>query len=227
MKNLIQLLDFFLPRFCQCCKSKLESDQLIACETCLSKIKPAADERLKFEFEKKFRDAKVISGFDSRYLFEKEGELQNLIHALKYEGKFRIGLFLGRKLGEKIEARICDWKPDFIIPVPLHHLKKAERGFNQSYYLAKGMSRFLNIPVAQKYLKRIRFTETQTNLTLDERADNMLGAFKVKKREMVKGKNILIVDDVITTGATVSECAKVLLENGASKVFAASAAVAD
>lgn len=154
-------------------------------------------------------------------------ELQHLIHGLKYDGKFQIGLFLGKLTANELREEIEKWKIDFIVPVPLHHLKRAERGFNQSYFIAKGMKQILDIPVMSNYIKRRRFTETQTNLTLIERAANIEGAFEVTGNKRIEGKIVLLVDDVITTGATVSECGKVLTEKGAAKVFAVSVAIAE
>jgi ComF family protein len=113
-----------------------------------------------------------------------------------------------------------------IIPVPLHPVKKAERGYNQSYYIAKGLSLITGIPLNNKVLKRVRFTETQTALSMTERRDNIKGAFSLKRGVSLSGKTVIILDDVITSGSTVSECGRVLLKGGAQKVYAVSAALA-
>ncbi len=125
------------------------------------------------------------------------------------------------------ELKLKDWQLDLIIPVPIHHLKKAERGYNQSDYLAKGLSKSLNIPYSGKMIKRIKYTESQTKLKMKERALNVSNAFKVRNAEKVKGKNILIVDDVCTTGATLLECGIALYKAGANSVFACSVAIAE
>lgn len=169
----------------------------------------------------------IISDFVSQYIFEKDKELQFIIHALKYEKKFLIGKFLGENLGEEFATKFRSWNIDLVVPIPLHHLKKAERGFNQSYYIAKGISTATGIPLNARAVKRVRFTQSQTTMTLKEREENIDGAFKVRKTEKVKGKNILLVDDVMTTGATISECGRVLLEVGASRIYAATVALAD
>ena len=90
------------------------------------------------------------------------------------------------------------WQIDLIIPIPIHHLKKAERGYNQSDYLAKGLSKSLSIPYSGKSIKRIKYTDSQTKLKMKERALNVSNAFKVRQPKKVSGKNILIVDDVCT-----------------------------
>ncbi|MFA7229452.1 MAG: ComF family protein [Melioribacteraceae bacterium] len=227
MRGLSTFWDFFLPRFCSSCKIKLTPDERIACNPCLRKIQHTSKERTDSEYARKFLDSDIISGFASLYLFEKDGVLQQIIHDLKYEGKFQIGLFLGGQIGSELKDILDRWELDFIAPVPLHHLKRAERGYNQSYYIAKGIRSRLNIPLQNHLLVRKRFTESQTNLTLIERAENIHNAFISRKKEIIGGKNILLVDDVITTGATVTECGRVLKDNGAANIFAVSAAIAD
>jgi ComF family protein len=227
MNFLTQVIDFFLPRFCTSCKTKLSLTEETVCESCFSKIKRADEERLNHEFERKFQSEKIISGFTSLFIFEKDKELQHIIHGLKYDGKFQTGIFLGKLLATELKSKFSEWEIDFIVPVPLHHLKRAERGYNQSEFLAKGMKSVLRIPVNSNFIRRNRFTETQTNLTLLERKENIRDAFSARRRKIIKGKNILLLDDVITTGATIAECGSILLDNGAAKVYAASVAIAD
>jgi ComF family protein len=223
----ISFFDFLLPRFCPACKQKLSPDENTACKNCISKIKIASAERLVNEFGRKFADKNIISGFFSAFVFEKDKELQHIIHALKYDNKFLAGIFLGQQLGAHLMSIANDWKIDLIIPIPLHQLKKAERGFNQSYCIAKGVNRILNLTFKEKVIKRKRFTESQTTMNIMEREENITGAFKVTKPTSVKDKTILLIDDVITTGATISESGRILLESGAKKIYAASVAIAD
>ena len=96
--------------------------------------------------------------------------------------RFLTGKFLGSILGKNLKQKISNWKIDYIIPVPLHHLKNAERGYNQSFYIAKGLSKELNVPVAQNFIKRKRFTESQTTMSLKERQENIEGAFQSQKK---------------------------------------------
>lgn len=221
-----KLFDFFLPRFCPSCTSKLTSIEDTVCSTCLSNIKLAESEIIISEYQRKYAIKNIISGFVSQYIFEKDKELQHIIHALKYDKKFHIGIFFGESLGNQFKSQIQSWNISLIVPIPLHHLKKAERGFNQSYYIAKGISKTTNIPVKDRIVKRIRFTQSQTTLNIKERKENVEGAFKVKGYEIVRGKNILLVDDVMTTGATMNECGRVFLEVGANSVYSASIALA-
>jgi ComF family protein len=221
------IFDFILPRFCCSCKTKLTSHQDTLCSDCLSKIQRSTPGRLKREFDRKFAGKNIISEFYSPFVFEKDKELQHAIHALKYDKKFPVGIFLGKVLAREIKKHSSNWQFDLIIPIPLHQLKKAERGYNQSFYIAKGVSKELNVKVSDRVVKRVKYTESQTTMNLNEREENISGAFKLKKSNDVRGKNILLIDDVITTGATISECGRILFEAGANKIYAASIAIAD
>ena len=221
------LFDFLLPRFCCACHIKLTLDQDTICDNCFSKIQKSTTARLQHEFERKFENKKIITDFYSPFIFEKDKELQHAIHSLKYEKKFRVGIFLGTVLASQIRKEKPNWQFDLIIPIPLHRLKKAERGYNQSYYIAKGVGKTFNIKSSDRIVKRVKYTESQTKMNLNEREENISGAFKVRKKNIVADKNILLLDDVITTGATISECGKILLEAGANKIYAASIAIAD
>jgi ComF family protein len=197
------------------------------CDNCLTKIQRSTPSRLQREFERKFLNNKFISEFYSPFVFEKDKELQYAIHALKYDKKFPVGIFLGKILAAEFKLNQINWNFDLIIPIPLHQLKKAERGYNQAYYIAKGIGSTLKVRVSDRSVKRIKYTESQTTMNINEREENISGAFKVKWKNSVRGKNILLLDDVITTGATISECGKMLLESGANKIYAASIAIAD
>jgi len=227
LEFITEIFDFFLPRLCPSCKIKLLPFDRFVCYSCLNKIQKTNEKRLQSEFEKKFDNKEVVSGFTSLYVFEKDKELQHIIHSLKYNGRFLIGTYLGQELGKKIKNEIQRWNIHMILPVPLHQLKKAERGYNQSFYIAKGLKKELNIPVGSKIIKRKKYTQSQTTMNLIERQKNIQEAFRLKNDKKIRGKNILLIDDVITTGATISECGKVLLNSGANRIYAASIAIAD
>jgi ComF family protein len=225
MTRIQKLLDFFIPRICPSCKSQLDFTEEVICRKCLPRLKRVSEDIIFTEFQDKFKKDKIISDFTSLYYFEKDKEVHNIIHEFKYNGKFRIGLYLGALIACNLETRIRSWNIDYIFPVPLHHLRRSERGFNQSYYIAKGIKSELKIPIAANLLKRQRFTDSQTHLSIIERKENVKDAFLVKKNKIISGKNILLLDDVITTGATISECGKVLLKAGTAKIYAASVAI--
>ncbi len=224
LKN--NLFGFFLPRFCPGCGSKLDINTEPICRDCLSSMLRVAQTRLTYEYNKKFAGEKLITEFISLYEFEKGKELQNILHSFKYQNRFLIGRYFGQLLYQSFKEKIDLWKIDFLIAVPLHHLKKAERGYNQSDYIVKGISSMSGIPVKNFHLKRQRYTESQTTKTKAERLQNMAEAFKPRKEQQLINKRVLLVDDVITTGATISECARALSEKGVAKIFAASIAIA-
>ena len=144
---------------------------------------------------------------------------------MKYNNNFRAGIFLGKKIAERFLNEIVSAKYDFIIPVPLHPLKKAERGYNQSYYIAKGISQITKIKIGNNIVKRKRYTSTQTKLSAIERKENIRNAFTIKKIDKIRGKKIILVDDVTTTGATVTEVAKKLKKIGVSEILLLTAAI--
>ena len=225
-KTLYRILGFFLPQYCAGCNKKLDAGEPQVCNNCLSNILTADPNRLKSEYNRKFKSTGYVQDVFSLYVFESEGTLQNITYSFKYNKRFRIGILLGNKLAESLVDKINSWQIDLITPVPLHHLKKAERGFNQSDFIVKGLSDSSKIAYSNKVIKRIRFTDSQTKLDLEERGENVADAFKVTRKKRIANKNILIVDDVITTGATINECAKVLMESGAAKIYACSVAIA-
>jgi competence protein ComFC len=226
MYFITELLDFCLPRICPSCNNKLKLSEECICISCLNKILCADTTRINYEYQKKFKTRGIISGFTSLFVFEKDKELQRIIHSIKYGNNFRAGESLGKLLGDKLLDVGLTREFDLIIPVPLHQLKKAERGYNQSYYISRGVNRRINKVLDRGSVKRIKFTETQTSMNIQERERNIKGAFKVNNNS-ISGKNILIVDDVITSGNTVSELGRTLKNKGAGIIYAASIAIAD
>lgn len=153
--------------------------------------------------------------------------MRTAIHLLKYSGAERIADRFGFFMAKEIVADEELSTSDMIVPVPLHPARKRERGYNQSELIAGKIGVELRIRNEWHLLERIRQTQTQTLFDAEGRKKNIAGAFSMGKhlKVAVKGKNILLIDDVITTGSTIRECARVLKENGAAKVYAASAAI--
>ncbi|MCB9217894.1 MAG: ComF family protein [Ignavibacteriales bacterium] len=222
-----QLFDFVLPRLCATCQTKLKLSEEIICSICNQKIETASEQKILHEFNRKFKEDKLITDFASAFIFKDGHELQQLIHSLKYDKNYHIGKFLGKVVANNLFKKIQSWQADLIIPIPLHSLRKAERGFNQANEISKGLAKYIKLPNNSKVISRIRFTETQTKLSLSERKTNIEGAFSIRNKKMIKNKNIILVDDVITTGATTSECANLLLKNGANKIYAVSVGIAE
>ena len=147
-----------------------------------------------------------------------EGTLQSLIQRLKYDGYRPLAKPLGRFLAEAAR-RLEEQSFDLVIPVPLHPRRQRQRGFNQAALLAAEVSKFLNIPSGAKDCVRVRDTRPQTGLRAAERRKNVAGAFDVPEPERVRGRRVLLIDDVLTTGATAHACAQALRKAGARGVW--------
>ena len=160
------------------------------------------------------------------FFFAKSGKVQHLIHQLKYKGNKEAGIFLGQQLGESIKDAPLFQGIDYLIPVPLHPKREKKRGYNQSLMICKGINEVTGIPIGNKYLVRGVYTETQTHKTAEERFKNVKDIFKVRFAEELKGKHILIIDDVLTTGATLESCALQLEKIHGIVISAATAACA-
>ena len=145
------------------------------------------------------------------FLYNKGNALQQLIHAFKYRGHQEIGIFLGEELGKEISATPGAENIHLIIPVPLHPRKKKKRGFNQSEIIADGIAKRLNAEVNSTILKRKAYSSTQTRKTKYERWQNVENIFELKNPQLIKNRHIILIDDVITTGATLEACAQCLL----------------
>lgn len=148
-----------------------------------------------------------------------EGVVQDLIHLLKYQGKRSIAKRLGAVLADRLLSDSMVGRIDLLIPVPLHSSRERERGYNQSALIARAVGEHLGVPVEERVLQRVKNTQTQTQLSASERSANVAGAFRVRVPEVVAGRRVALVDDVVTTGATADACAEALIATGASEIL--------
>ena len=154
----------------------------------------------------------------ARAVVSYETIILNAIHQFKYGNNISVGSMLASFMADFSFPGVGFIGYSLIIPVPLHIKRLRQRGFNQSLILAQSLAKKWQIPVNFSLLKRHKFTLTQTGLNKDERKQNIKGAFEVNNKKIISGKNIILVDDVYTTGATINECAKTLIKAGAQKV---------
>ena len=221
------ILNLFYPRVCAACGESLLKDEETVCLKCrylLSKtgyeLNP--DNPLAQTFYGRVKFHAVTACF----FFAKSGKVQHLIHELKYKGNIEAGVFLGQQLGETIKDAPLFQGIDYLIPVPLHPKREKQRGYNQSLMIAKGINEVTGIPIGDKYLIRAVNTATQTKKSAEERYKNVKDIFEVRFSEELEGKHVLLIDDVLTTGATLESCAHQLEDISGIIISAATAACA-
>ncbi len=154
--------------------------------------------------------------------------LRELIHYFKYEQRTALTSYFSHHILNFMTAYCTERIAaiDYLIPIPLHPARFRERGYNQALLLAQTIAQTLHIPLSKNNLIRVRYTDPQTELGLKDRWTNIQDAFRIKRPAELKGKNILLIDDLLTTGATVSEAAQVLKQAGAQGVYAVTLAIA-
>ena len=181
------------PPFCLCCGQKTSENEI--CHRC--RLSPP-------------------SYYETRSLSEFSGPIRNALHRLKYRKDAGLGDVLSRKLVDYLQSK--EWSIDMVVPVPLGKKRQKERGYNQSALLARPLAYAMGLAYNPQVLKRLRDTRSQVGLTLDQRQENVSYAFSAGSEEII-GKNILIVDDVTTSGATLKACSDALSSAGANQIF--------
>ena len=229
-ENVIEDIACFLfPPYCVVCSKALPDGKSVICVKCQEGIFSSVKTVLPYcsycriLYPDYFERCRSCSGRKSPgklySIFEVNDEIRKYLHSFKYFGRTEIGEELGEKAYEayKDAAFIADI--DLIIPVPLHYRKRLERGYNQAEILAGQLSARFNKQLVSSVLKRVSNTRSQTYLNSQQRYANVKNAFRVNDKKAVKGKRILLVDDIVTTGATLYECSKVLRVAGALEVI--------
>jgi ComF family protein len=215
--NLLSYFDdfigLFFPELCAACGKSLVKNEEVICSSCIYYLHYTnhhQDPENQVARQLWGRFSFVHAG--AFLYFQKGNKVQHLMHQLKYNHRPEAGLQMGRLYGAELK-RSAGWMlPDVVIPVPLHPAKQRKRGYNQSEHIAKGLAETLDIPLVNDNLYRVQNTETQTRKTRFDRYENLKDAFKVRDAALLEDKHVLLVDDVITTGATLEACALQLLE---------------
>ncbi|SRR5690606_3726501 len=213
------LLNLAFPPICLGCGERVAGSDMILCLPCLRAVDRAEESEVEARMQRLPEVREAIDYAFSLWIFDKGGILQQVHHALKYGNRPLYGVLLGEILGavlqQKYERRPL---PEVIVPIPLHRTRFYERGYNQSERLAAGIARALGVPAASDLLMRGRSTASQTRLSRAERWKNLSGAFEVPDPSQVRDASILLVDDVLTTGATAGAAAQSLKQAGAFRV---------
>jgi len=217
----------FFPNLCFACNMEEKPWEDILCIPCKGQL-PLTRQFMHLEngFTDRFWGRFPLYTGAAYLYFQPKGKVQNLIHALKYRGKKQVGSLLGEQFGSYLSASPIYQQIDLIVPVPLHPKKLKFRGYNQSDCFAQGLSQVMKIETIPNAIARVKDTSTQTGMGRMERLENMMTSFVVSDPLKVAGKSILLVDDVLTTGATLEACAQVLIKAGASRISIATLAMA-
>jgi len=200
-------LGLIFPRICSGCGNSLWKHENILCDICLYHL-PRTNFHLQTDnpVNRIFWGRADILSATSFLLFNKGSKVQSMIHALKYKGRKDIGVFLGEEFGKTLRECSPFSKSGIIIPVPLHRKKYLKRGYNQSEQIAIGLSSSMGIPYTAQCLLRKDESDTQTHKSRFLRWKNVQDIFYIKNSEKITGSQILLVDDVLTTGATLDSC---------------------
>lgn len=209
---LSSFVNLFYPKLCICCDEESYSGQLPVCIYCLSEL-PLSEMENHFEnsfTERVYGRIQIQTGC-ALFFFSKGGKVQQLIHKAKYSGDGQIAKLIGSWMGKRLLSSELYKDIDLIIPVPLHNSKRRSRGFNQSEAFAEGISEILKVPCKSNALKRSIASISQISKNRLERLNNVLESFELDDQDGLEGKHILLVDDVLTTGATLEACSEKLL----------------
>jgi len=218
--------DIFFPRVCSGCGNVLAHGEKLICTDCLFKLP-----RTGFWKENVNHVAQMFWGriplqnASSFLFFQKGSRLQNIMHEFKYRNQKEIGYELGKLFGADLLGTNYI-STDLIIPVPLHISKYRKRGYNQSEWIAKGLSEILRIPFKVGDIERIKASDSQTRKARYERWENVENIFNIISPATFENKHIMIVDDILTTGATIEACATAILNAPGVKISVATLAVA-
>ncbi|MBD0331916.1 MAG: ComF family protein [Chitinophagaceae bacterium] len=205
-------LHLAFPHVCEGCGSDLLDRQNILCLHCVSSL-PQTNFHLHANnpIEKIFWGRIPVSNATAQYYFTKESLIQRLMHQFKYRGNKELGVYLGRLMGLALTKSNRFESVDSLIPLPLFASKEKRRGYNQAAVLCNGMAEVMNLPVLRDIVIRLQHTESQTKKSRVERWQNIEGKFKLVNEEAIAGKHVLLIDDVVTTGATLEACGREIL----------------
>ncbi|MFB2119031.1 ComF family protein [Parapedobacter sp. 2B3] len=221
------LTSLFFAQTCAGCDAPLVSGEKLICTTCWYHLPRTHSHQDRQNSSARQLWGRVrIEAVASYWYFREDSRVKRIIHQLKYRNCPEIGTVIGARYGAALTDTAPFNQADIIVPVPLHPKKLRKRGYNQSAFFANGIARSMQLPMAENGLVRKRPTKSQTHKNRYERYENMLQTFEANDIDAIADRHVLLVDDVLTTGATLEACASTLLENGAARVSAVTIAKA-
>lgn len=224
---LYSFIDLFYPSVCAACGQSLFQWEQVVCLHCRTLLsKTGFEQHEENPLSRLFVGRVRFKAVTACYFFAKDGKVQRLVHALKYQGNADAGLFLGEELGKALLDAPLFQGIDYLIPVPLHPKRERKRGYNQSLLIAQGVSSVTGIPIGESFLFRSVNTATQTHKTKEDRWRNVRDIFVLRHADALVGKSVLLIDDVLTTGATMEACALTLAQVPGITLSCATAACA-
>ena len=211
-----RILDLIAPRLCACCGQRLTVSEQIVCASCILHFPRTYfhEEAQDNPMAKRFWGRLPIERATAYFYYAPGSSTSRPIRMLKYENRPDIGEALGRMAAEEAMGSGVFKDIDLIIPMPLTRWRKWQRGYNQSTEIARGISEVTGIPICTTAVRRTAFKQSQTQLHYAERQRNVEGSFVLRDPEAVKGRHLLLVDDIVTSGATMTACGKILAEAG-------------
>lgn len=222
------LFNLAFPRLCLACGADTIPDQEILCIPCAYNLPKTSQHWYpENQLTDRFWGRLDLHAGAAYLYFSKHGRTQQLLHQLKYLGQWQVGLKLGQAHGKILKTAPLFQQIDLILPIPLHAHRLKKRGYNQSDYYAQGLAEEMETSWSPKMIKRTVATVSQTQKTRMERFANVEHAFHLPRPKAIKGKHVLLVDDVLTTGATLEAVGLKLLEAGVSKLSVATIAMAE
>jgi ComF family protein len=221
-------LSLIYPRNCVACGNSLFKHEEQVCNYCYVNLpKTNFHKQERNPVDALFYGRTPLLLASSFYLFTKKGSIQKVLHAIKYKHNKELAVLVGKWYAEDLKHDPIISKADYVIPVPLHSKKLKTRGYNQSEEFAKGLAEGLQTTLDTEVLKRKEFTETQTKKSKYERWENVEDVFELIAPETFKNKQVVLVDDVITTGATIEACCQLLQQIEGIQISVLSIAYAD
>lgn len=218
-------IDFFFPRFCICCQERLSINEQFLCGKCqlaLPRVFTPSFENN--EMTRTFWGLIPIERCSSLFYYTKNSIYTHILMKLKYGNQPKVGLVMGRMLAESVKGKDFFKDIDMIVPIPLFKEREKQRGYNQSEWIAKGISEVTGIKICNNCVKRTKPTPSQTSLILHERIESVRNAFELTGSHDLTDKHILLVDDVLTTGATLLSCAETIAKIPGIKISIATLA---